>query len=90
MDAGKEIIHKEARIARAQEVKIQFVNPHDFNVLDEEGNLKYVGTVAEPVNCTCPSFINLNTEQYTKAHATPAKCKHIYKAEQMLHGDIIQ
>ena len=84
MDSGKEIIFKDRRMARATTVNIQFVNPTDFNVVDEEGNMKYVGTVKEPVNCTCHSFINLNTEQYERAHAEPAKCKHIYQAENIL------
>ena len=57
MDAGKEIKHDEARKARADTVKIVFVNPTDFNVVDEEGNMKYVGTIADPVDCTCHSFL---------------------------------
>ena len=84
MDSGKETIFEERRKARANTVKIVFVNPTDFNVVDEEGSLKYVGTVKEPVNCTCHSFVNLNTEQYEKSHAEPAKCKHIYRAEEIL------
>ncbi len=84
MDSGKETIFKDRRMARANTVNIQFVNPTDFNVVDEEGSLKYVGTVKKPVNCTCHSFINLNTEQYEKAHPEPAKCKHIYRAEELL------
>lgn len=84
MDAGKEIIHKEARKARASTVNIVFVNPTDFNVVDDDGSLKYVGTVKEPVNCTCHSFVNLNTPTYTSTHSEPAKCKHIYRAEEIL------
>ena len=87
MDAGKETIFKDRRMARASTVKIKFVNPTDFNVVDEQGNLKYVGTVKKPVNCTCHSFINLNTEQYEKSHPEPAKCKHIYQAEKILSGE---
>ncbi len=84
MDSGKETIFEERRKARANTVKIVFVNPTDFNVVDEEGSLKYVGTVKDPVNCTCHSFVNLNTPAYEKAHPEPAKCKHIYRAEELL------
>lgn len=83
MDSGKETIFDERRKARIDKVKIVFVDPTHFNVVDDEGNLKYVGSV-DPVDCTCHSFINLNTEQYEKAHPEPAKCKHIYKAEYIL------
>ncbi len=84
MDAGKEIKHDEARRARASNVNVVFVNPTDFNVVDDEGNLKYVGTVKDPVNCSCHSFINLNTPQYVATHSEFAKCKHIYQAEHIL------
>lgn len=89
MDAGKEILHREARKARIDTVNIVFVNPTDFNVVNEEGNMKYVGTIKKPVDCTCHSFVNLNTPTYEKTHATPGKCKHIYKAEQQRIGGSI-
>lgn len=87
MDAGKETIFEERRKARADTVKIQFVTPTQFNVVDDDGNLKYVGCV-DPVDCTCHSFINMNTPTYEKTHPEPAKCKHIYKAEYILEVSV--
>ena len=86
MDAGKENIFKERRKQRASSVRIVFVDSDRFNVVDEEGNLKYVGCL-DPCDCTCPSFINGNTEQYIRSHPAFFKCKHIYQAEQIRNQD---
>jgi len=79
MDQGKELIFEERRKVRSKEVKIQFVTPIDFNVVDEEGNLKYVGKI-DPPECTCPSFFHSNNNRYETTHAEPLRCKHLYKA----------
>lgn len=88
MDAGKEIIHEERRVARAKDVKIVFTG-HDsigtwFNVVDEQNNLKYHGLIAaEPSmvdNCSCPSFTNNNNDAYMAAHSIAFQCKHIIAA----------
>ena len=79
MDCGKEMIFEERRILRSKEVKIQFVTPDCFNVVDEEGNLKYVGKL-NPFECTCPNFFHSNNNRYETTHAEPLKCKHIFKA----------
>lgn len=83
MDAGKELIFEERRKVRSKEVRIQFVTPTHFNIVDEEGSLKYVGSL-NPLDCTCMSFYQHNQERYTSTHAEIFKCKHIMKAEELL------
>lgn len=88
MDAGKELIHEERRVARAKDVKIVFVKQETqfyyFNVVDADGNLKYNGSItAEPSvmdDCSCPSFKNNNNDAYMASHAIAFQCKHIIAA----------
>ena len=82
MDCGKEMLFEERRKLRSKEVKIQFVTPDCFNVVDEEGNLKYVGKIS-PLECTCPSFFHSNNNRYETTHAEPLRCKHIMAAERI-------
>ena len=79
MDLGKQYIFEERRKERSKEVRIQFVTPDCFNVVDDEGNLKYVGSL-NPLDCTCQSFMQLNHNRYETTHPEPAKCKHIFRA----------
>ena len=82
MDQGKELIFEERRKIRSKEVKIQFVTPDDFNVVDEDGNLKYVGKL-NPLECTCMSYYQHSQERYTSTHAEPFLCKHLIKANEV-------
>jgi len=80
MDEGKQMIFKERREKASKDVIIKFVTNNNFNVVDEEGNLKYNGSVIPP-DCTCSSFIQNNTEKYESSHAEPFLCKHLIKAK---------
>ncbi len=79
MDEGKQMIFKERREKASKDVKIIFSTNNNFNVVDEEGNLKYNGSVI-PLDCTCPSFIHGNPEKYESSHPDFFKCKHLFKA----------
>lgn len=88
MDAGKQQIFKERREQKAQEVKIVFVDSENFNVVSEDGSLKYVGIVksAKPHidnYCTCQSFYHGNSEEFQKANGVAFSCKHIIRATQI-------
>ena len=82
MDLGKEQIFAERREQRSKDVRIQFVTPDCFNVVDEEGNLKYVGSI-NPLDCTCMSYYQHNQERYTSTHAEVFECKHILAAKRI-------
>ena len=86
MDSGKEILFEERRIQRSNEVRIQFVTPDYFNVLDDEGNLKYVGSVGDKFDCTCQSFMQGNNTKYSTTHSEVFKCKHLLKALMIRYG----
>ncbi len=79
MDEGKQMIFKERREKASKEVKIVFTTNNNFNVVSESGDLKYNGSVI-PSDCTCPSFIQNNTEKYESSHPEPFLCKHLIKA----------
>ncbi len=79
MDEGKIMIHEDRRKARTKDVILEFVTRNNFNVLDEEGNMKYSGSI-NPPNCECQSFIHNNTERYESSHPEPFLCKHIFRA----------
>ncbi len=82
MDSGKEMIFQERREKASKDVKIIFTTNNNFNVIDEEGNLKYNGSVI-PLDCTCQSFIQNNTEKYESSHADPFLCKHLLRAQEI-------
>ena len=88
MDAGKEQIFEERKALRAKVVNIIFpTNDGNFNVVDDEGNLKYSGIVQGPEphiddNCTCPNFIPLNNEKWISAHGYAYQCKHLIAARE--------
>jgi len=79
MDTGKMMLESDRRIQASKEVKLVFTTNNNFNVLDDEGNLKYNGSVI-PLDCTCPSFIHLNPDKHMDSHGEFAKCKHLFKA----------
>lgn len=62
MDTSKQIFEKERREKKSQEVKIQFQNPNDFVILDDDNNIKYYGYINRKDkglitdDCSCPSF----------------------------------
>ena len=86
MDMGKQIIFEERRKEKSKSVRIQFVESDRFNVLDDEGNLKYIGKI-DPKNqeddCTCMSFIQGNKDRYVNANGQAFQCKHIMKAKEL-------
>jgi len=78
MDEGKQMIFKERREKASKDVKLFFSTNNSFIVLDSDGSQKYNGTVI-PSNCTCPSYIQNNTEKYESSHPEPFLCKHILR-----------
>jgi len=47
--------------------------------MDEDtGSIKYSGSII-PYNCSCPSYIQNNTEKYESSHPEPFLCKHILR-----------
>ena len=85
MDMGKEMLFEEARRMRIDDVKIQFVSPTCFNVLDrKDGQVKYIGCIEPELDCTCMSFIQGNKERYMVTHSRMFECKHIMKAKEIL------
>ena len=88
-DQGKEIIFMERRMEKASKVKIVFVDAlNNFNVLDDEGKIKYMGIVKDKNPhiddyCGCQSFFHGNSEVYVAEHGTAFQCKHILKAKHI-------
>ena len=86
-DEGKAQIFKERRESKAKEVKIVFIDAeNNFNVIDTEGTLKYVGIIytKDPHlqdYCTCQSFYHGNSEDYQREHGVSFNCKHIIAAK---------
>lgn len=100
MDNSKTITAEEKRKTKSSEVWIQFIELGDeiskFNVLDEEGNTKYLGEIKtkepnEKDNCTCPSFMygmqydKIENEykgesNFLREHGYAFSCKHIIAA----------
>jgi len=90
-DAGKEMMSQEKREKKSRDVKIVFTTPDWFNVVDEQGNFKYNGTVraATPSledSCSCPDFGNRNSEEYKAEHGFALQCKHILKARSVRYA----
>lgn len=80
----------EKRTQKSQAVRIQFINPFDFNVLETgEGStrVKYLGRISldkQGDSCTCPSFVY--GQQYAKSeNGKPGESR--YEAE---HGHSFQ
>jgi len=82
VDEGKYMIHEQRRKERSKEVKLQFVTNNNFNVLDDDGNMKYSGNVI-PGDCSCPSFIHGNPEKYESSHPDFFQCKHLMRANEL-------
>lgn len=90
MQNSNDIKQEEKRIQKAKDVLVTFPlakegNYKAFNVIDENGNLKYDGNV-EPNpsitdDCKCPSFTNNNNSKteglYSDTHGFAFQCKHI-------------
>ena len=89
-DEGKQALFEERRIQKSKDVKIQFVDGEfqSFNVLDEEGNMKYCGKVIGKDQdmddyCICQSFYHSNTKTYQDEHGFSFNCKHIISAREL-------
>ena len=92
----------EKRITKSKEVKIVFVEPQVFNVVDEEGAIKYFGVLTDnKVNdeCSCPSHTygmkfeevtetNLKGEsRYLAENGFAFMCKHLLAARAIRYGE---
>lgn len=92
----------EKRISNSKDVKIIFVDPQTFNVVDEEGAVKYFGTLSENKSedeCSCPSHEygmkyekvtedNLKGEsRYLAENGIAFQCKHIIAARAIRYGE---
>jgi hypothetical protein len=99
MDAFKEQEQLEKRELKSKEVKIIYTKQTElgsqrtqfFNVIDEEGSLKYDGhfEIGKPSiddYCSCKSFENGNNSKvngyYPDTHGHAFQCKHIIKARE--------
>lgn len=92
MDVLKEQLQLKKRIENSKQVNIVFPikgNLQTFNVVDEDGFLKYDGFVkgAQPSDedsCKCKSFENGNHTKaegdYIATHGYAFQCKHILEA----------
>ncbi|MEK6829268.1 MAG: hypothetical protein AABY15_04010 [Nanoarchaeota archaeon] len=100
MDNSKTLSAEEKRKTKSSEVWIQFLEADGvmskFNVLDEEGNIKYLGQIKDKEqsdidNCTCPSFMygmsydKIESEykgesNFVREHGYNFNCKHIIAA----------
>ena len=92
----------EKRISKSKEVKIVFVEPQVFNVVDDEGAIKYFGTLSDNKagdECSCPSHTygmkyedvtetNLKGEsRYLAENGIAFQCKHIIGARAIRYGE---
>lgn len=100
MDNSKTIISEEKRASKAKDVWIQFTESDGeidkFNVLNEEGNIKYFGQIKSKIpnesdKCSCPSYTygmqydKIEDEykgesNYLREHGYSFQCKHIISA----------
>lgn len=94
METGRFVLQEEKRIEKSKDVKIVFVDGlfEDFNVIDDEGNLKYCGKVqgkeySSTDYCTCQSYYHSNTKSYQDEHGYNFQCKHIIKARSLRFVD---
>lgn len=91
------------RISKSKDVKIVFVDPQTFNVVDSEGNLKYFGKLTankEGDECSCPSYeygmkYESATEEklkgesrYLAENGFAFQCKHIISARSIRYGEV--
>ena len=90
----------ERRKQKSKDVEIQFINPFDYNVLDEEGNVKYVCHIdpdsPDMDECTCASFLygmkyDMVTDDSLKGESRfvaengfAFQCKHLIKGRKSL------
>lgn len=104
MENSKSILSEEKRKSKSKDVMIQFIDETftKFNVLNEEGNIKYFGllkseTPHEEDSCSCPSFTfgmqydKIENEykgesNYLREHGYSFSCKHILKARMIRYG----
>lgn len=92
MDKFKEQISDEKRRSSEKQnsVKIQWQDELHFNVLDEDGHIKYIGKIdpehPEQEMCTCPDQFHRNTENFRATHGFALQCKHLINAHEM-RGD---
>lgn len=100
MENSKTIVSEEKRISKSKQVWIQFSESDGkidkFNVLDEQGNIKYFGQIEsqepkESDKCSCPSYTYgmrydkigedyKGESDYLREHGYSFQCKHIIKA----------
>lgn len=94
MDEGKLELQLQKRVNASKQVIINFpTDDNTFQVLDEEGNVKYTGLVQgkdphKDDDCTCPNFKPLNNEKWMSTHGYSYNCKHIIAARAKKFGVI--
>ena len=79
---GKDTALFEARREeKANDVNVQFIKSDEFNILDDEGQIKYFVKLdldsRQTHECTCRSFQHGNTQPYLDLHGINFECKHI-------------
>jgi hypothetical protein len=86
MDKGKEILSNEKRQVASKEVQIFFQDANHFNILNDEGKIKYIGKLdtehPEQEMCTCPDQFFRNTENYRAENGYALQCKHLILAHE--------
>jgi hypothetical protein len=92
----------EKRITKSKEVKIVFVEPQVFNVVDDEGAVKYYGNLSDNKTedeCSCPSWnygmafekvseeILKGESRYVAENGYNFQCKHVIAARAIRYGE---
>ena len=93
----------EKRIKNSKEVRIVFVEPQVFNVVDEEGTVKYYGKLSDNKTedeCSCMSWFygmrfddasienkNKGESRYCAENGHNFSCKHIIAARKIKYGE---
>lgn len=83
LDKYKDMKAEENRRIKSSNVKIRIENMEgNFSVLDNLEQVKYTGYIHKDDHfCSCPSFENGNTEDYTATHGFQFECKHVMRAK---------
>ena len=82
MDTGKMMLESDRRKEASKNVKLVFTTSNNFQVLDDQKNVRYSGSII-PSSCSCESFKWLNPDKHMDSHGELAKCKHVLKGEQV-------
>lgn len=76
------MLESDRRKEASKNVKLVFTTSNNFQVLDDDKNVKYSGSII-PSSCSCESFKWLNPDKHMDSHGVLALCKHLYHAAEV-------